>query len=345
MNIKDIAELASVSSATVSRYFNERQSLSQETQGRIQKVIEVTGYNPKRVSNKVDINRNPTIGVLIPSLLNPVFAEIVAGIQQRARHFNYSVIIIDTDYQPERERNAVVDLIRQRVSGVIMTVANPNNCAALELLQEFHLPVSLVHNQTHPETNAYRYPAVFVNNYQAGWDVATQLLAKGHRQLGMIAGQFNRTDRAQKRYEGFRDCINNNPQATLDTVLEIDPTVTNPFTDTNQTAFPSDITAWFCSNDLIALQLTNYLLRHGRLVPEQVSVVGFDGMSIGQITYPPLATVKVPHHQMGIIAVDLLLNSRHHATLSLHSELNYELSLSGTVADVLRTNNTIQSIG
>ncbi|ASA56973.1 hypothetical protein BSQ33_15565 [Vibrio gazogenes] len=380
MNIKDIAALANVSPATISRYFNGNELICHQTRERIEKVVHLTGYHPKQKSTRVALNHNPTIGVLIPSLLNPVFAEIVAGIQARARHFGYSTIIIDTEYHQAREHQAVVDFIRQRVSGVILTVASIDNNQALSLLKEFNFPLSLVHNQFTADD-----ATVYVNNYQAGWDVADHLLKLGHHKLGMVAGQFNRSDRAQLRYEGFKARIAQDKQARLLTLLEIDPMADAPFTDLEQSlthrfglnndplnndpsnydssnnaslnhapsntplfnnpSFNNRPSAWFCSNDLIALKLIRHLRHTGIRVPEETSVVGFDGMSLGQITYPALATVKVPHLQMGHLAVDLLLNSKHHTALPRQRELPYELSLTGTVAPVKPHFESIQSIG
>ena len=203
MNIKDVAALAGVSPATVSRCLNNRGPLSSETRTRIEKVVALTGYDANQASKHVDWNHNPTIGVMIPSLLNPVFSEIVAGIQQRARHFGYSVIVVDTQYELSRERQAIIDLIRQRVEGVILTTASVENNEALSLLREFHFPFCLVHNQSLDE------PCVYVDNYQAGWDVADQLLALGHQKTGMVAGRFQSSDRAKQRYLGFteRTCL------------------------------------------------------------------------------------------------------------------------------------------
>ncbi|WP_083602681.1 substrate-binding domain-containing protein [Vibrio spartinae] len=375
MNIKDIAALANVSPATISRYFNGNGLICHQTRERIEKVVHLTGYHPKQKSTRVALNHNPTIGVLIPSLLNPVFAEIVAGIQERARHFGYSTIIIDTEYQQAREQQAVVDFIRQRVSGVILTVASIEKNQALSLLKEFNFPLSLVHNQFTADD-----ATVYVNNFQAGWDVADHLLRLGHQKLGMVAGQFNRSDRARLRYEGFKARISQDKQARLLTLLEIDPMANSPFTDLEQSRVHSFSlnndplnndplnndqlnndqlnnaslnnsllnnapSAWFCSNDFIALKLIRHLRHAGTRVPEETSVVGFDGMSLGQITYPALATVKVPHLQMGHLAVDLLLNSKHHTTLPRQRELPYELSLTGTVAPVKPHFESIQSIG
>jgi len=159
MNIKDVAALARVSPATVSRCLNNTGVLNKDTRARIEKIVALTGYDVNFSSKKMDWNHNPTIGVMIPSLLNPVFSEIVAGIQQRARHFGYSVIVVDTQYECSREKETIVDLIRQRVMGIILTTASIENNEALSILREFSFSFCLVHNQCANE------PCVYVDNY------------------------------------------------------------------------------------------------------------------------------------------------------------------------------------
>lgn len=329
MNIKDVAALAGVSPATVSRCLNNTGPLSEATRTRIEKVIALTGYDASHASKQVDLNHNPTIGVMIPSLLNPVFSEIVAGIQQRARHFGYSVIVVDTQYERSREKQAIIDLIRQRVTGVILTTASVEDNEALSLLREFRFPFCLVHNQSADE------PCVYVDNYQAGSEVAEHLLSLGHRRIGMVAGRFQSSDRAKQRYLGFTERLQQSATLSSAQLIEVDQYALTPFDQTQSSFFDSSHapTAWFCSNDLLALKLVNHLKTKGILVPESVSVVGFDGMTLGQILYPPLATIQVPHHAMGLCAVDLLFNAKHKAALPLARQLDYQTHFVGTVAE------------
>jgi DNA-binding LacI/PurR family transcriptional regulator len=324
MNIKDVAALAGVSAATVSRFINKTGPVCAQTARRIEQVISVTAYDPRQRAKGVDINHNPTLGVMIPSLLNPVFSEIVAGIQERARHFGFSTILVDTRYDRDIERQAVIDLIRQRVSGVILTVASVENNEALSLLKAFHFPLCLVYNEPVDDE-----PSVYVDNFKAGWEVADFLIATGHRHLGMVAGKFHTSDRASQRYAGFKARATAARDVLFDVLLEVDPNDTAPFEPGCLPESQASPSAWFCSNDLLALKLMNYFNNRGLRVPDDVSVVGFDGMQFGQLFCPPLATVKVPHRIMGICAVDLLFNSRQET--GLIRKLDYEMSLYGSV--------------
>ncbi|MFA0088113.1 substrate-binding domain-containing protein [Vibrio sp. 10N.261.51.F12] len=331
MNIKDVAALASVSPATVSRYLNNEALVAPATASKIRRVIEVTRYTSAEKTEALTLNVNPTIGVVIPSLLNPVFSEVVAGIQDRARHFGFSTIIVDTQYDSTQERQAIVDLIRQRVSGVLLTIASVENNEALAILRDFNFPYCLLHNES---TDGE--PCVFVNNYQAGWQVAERLYQCGHRQLGMITGRFGTSDRAIKRYQGFSDYLRSKG-VTISHLSEVDQSQLDPFEDT-----PLDVgnmnvpTAWFCSNDLLALKAINRLRRNGFAVPGDISVVGFDGMNLGQLIHPPLATVEIPHFLMGKVAVDILFNAKAGSTIQTHIALDFKLQMTGTIAEAKR---------
>ncbi|MCX2761113.1 substrate-binding domain-containing protein [Vibrio sp. Sgm 22] len=330
MNIKDVAVLAGVSPATVSRFVNTPESVASATAQKIERVIDTTGYRIDRKSHALEFNKNPTIGVLIPSLLNPVFSEVVAGIQQRARHFGYSTIVLDTQYDSEQEQQAAIDLIRQRVEGVILTIADVSDNAALELLRSFKFPYCLLHNQS-----VENEPCVYVDNYQAGKDVAQKILEYGHIKIGMITGHFASSDRAKKRYEGFKQGLYEKG-VELSQLLEVDQNKLVPFTDSEMSLLSGECgpTVWFCSNDLLALKTMNALKSTGRRIPQDVSVVGFDGMGLGQLVSPNLATVAVPHIDMGKMAVDILFNAKAGSIERFEFALKYELQMKGSLGAV-----------
>ncbi|MEZ8723278.1 substrate-binding domain-containing protein [Vibrio pomeroyi] len=330
MNIKDVAVLAGVSPATVSRFVNTPESVASATAQKIERVIDTTGYRIDRKSQAIELNKNPTIGVLIPSLLNPVFSEVVAGIQQRARHFGYSTLVVDTQYDSEQEQQAAIDLIRQRVEGVILTIADVSDNAALELLRSFKFPYCLLHNQS-----VENEPCVFVDNYQAGKDVAQKILEYGHTKIGMVTGHFASSDRAKKRYEGFKQGLKDSGME-LSQLLEVDQNKLIPFTTSEMRLLSVECspTVWFCSNDLLALKTMNALKSTGRRIPQDVSVVGFDGMGLGQLVSPNLSTVAVPHFDMGKMAVDILFNAKSGSIKRREFALKYELQMKGSLGAV-----------
>ncbi|PKF80674.1 transcriptional regulator [Vibrio sp. vnigr-6D03] len=335
MNIKDVAQLANVSPATVSRYLNAPELVANNASERIAKVIEVTGYSPRTPFSGVALNTNPTIGLMIPSINNPVFAEIASAIQSKARFYGYSVLIIDTQYNGEFEKQGIITLLRQRVAGVLLTVSSHQNNEALSLLREFEFPYCLLHNQSLSDE-----ACVYVDNYQASRDVAFALYEKGHREFGVVTMNFSASDRGRARYAGFTDALKE-LGCDLSTLAHVEL----PYETQDQDAEVEDLfaemttTAWFCTNDLLALRTLKALKKLGINVPEETSVVGFDGMAFGDLFHPELATVSVPYQKMGEVAVDLLLNERvaNRQTRSVcrQIEVGHQLKLLGTVANVM----------
>ncbi|MEI8631390.1 substrate-binding domain-containing protein [Vibrio sp. PP-XX7] len=141
-------------------------------------------------------------------------------------------------------------------------MASVQNNEALALLHEFHFPLCLVHNESVGEV-----PSVYVDNVKAGWDVADFLITSGHHRLGMIAGQFHASDRAKQRYAGFQRRIQQDEFARLEVLIEVDPNDVTPFALCDITAKDTAPTAWFCSNDLLALKLINHFHLQGLSVP------------------------------------------------------------------------------
>ncbi|BCL72201.1 LacI family transcriptional regulator [Vibrio nigripulchritudo] len=332
MNIKDVAQLANVSTTTVSRYLNKPQLVAPDASERISKVIELTGYSPKKQSSGVNLNTNPTIGLMIPSLNNPVFAEIASAIQSKARFYGYSTLIIDTQYESELEKSAIITLLRQRVAGVLLTVSSTQNNAALSLLRDFEFPYCLLHNQSDPDE-----ACVYVDNYQASRQVAEELYAKGHTRFGVVTMDFSVSDRGRARFAGYTDALKDlGYDISQITHVELPQNRYPPDIYDDSFCPNNNVTAWFCTNDLLALRTLKALRKQGFQIPEEVSVVGFDGMALGGLYHPQLATVSVPYQKMGEVAVDLLLNERiaHNRTrqISRQIEIGYQLMMTGTVA-------------
>lgn len=303
--IRDVANRAGVSAATVSRLVNDTGRVSDETAERIRAVIDELGFRPNAVGRSLKNNRTRSLGVVIPSLSNPVFAEAVAGINAEARSQDYTLMFTSTDYTTDEEIRTVNLLLDYRVDGMILTVANPRQCPALDLLARAGVPYVLVYNQACNDG----HPTVTVDNIAAGREVAQKLIDLGHRQLGIVSGRFDASDRADARRDGFINAVaEKGIEAPL--VLEVDFVVPN----LEECLAPvyADLvtapTALFCPNDLLAISVIGALGRMGVDVPNDVSVIGFDGIAVGTHLHPTLATVVQPSHEMGRAATRQLLD-------------------------------------
>lgn len=236
---------------------------------------------------------------------NPVFADAVAGINEEARSRGYSLMFTSTDYDRGEEERAVSMLLDYRVDGLILTVADPRDSAVLDLLESAGVPYVLIYNQGSVDGRS----TVTIDNIAAGRAVAEALFELGHENMGMISGVFSTSDRAMARRDGFvrAVCAKGYPEPMVLEVgfvdLEVEKALRGLYS--NREIAP---TALFCSNDMLAISVIGGLGRIGLSVPDDVSVVGFDGIAIGTHLHPTLATVVQPSREMGQAATRLLLD-------------------------------------
>lgn len=303
--IRDVANRAGVSVATVSRLLNGTGRVGPDAAARVQAAIAALGFRPNGMGRSLKSRRSRLIGVMIPSLGNPVFADAVAGIEAEARAAGFTLLFGVSNYDAAEERRAVEALLAYRVDGMILTVAAPATSPALDSLDQAGLPHVLIYNQPAP-TRAV--PTVTVDNVAAGRAVALHMVALGHRRLGMITGALGGSDRAAARLAGFLDGARASGLARP-CVHEVDFEAPDP--DAALKAFASGPdglpTALFCSNDWLAIATIGALTRQGLSVPGDVSVFGFDGIALGAHLNPPLATVVQPSRAMGGIAARHLI--------------------------------------
>ncbi|MGL4635465.1 MAG: LacI family DNA-binding transcriptional regulator [Beijerinckiaceae bacterium] len=293
--IRDVAEKAGCSIATVSRYVNGTAPLSLETSERIEAAIAELGYRPSEIGRSLKRQATRTLGMIVPSLTNPIFAASVSGFQTAARAKGYNVLIATSDYDPQIEAQAVETFLGQSVDGLALTVCDALASPALAIVDASAKPNVLLYNQADTADRL----AITVDSVRAAREMTEVVLAAGHRRIAFLAGRFAASDRSRLRYRGFA-------AALADAGLKPpSPVELDFFDDAPDSAVAGLIatderpTALFCSNDVLALAVIGALKRLGARVPEDMSVVGFDGVALGQMVEPTLASVWQPAREMG----------------------------------------------
>jgi len=302
-SIKQVALQAGVSTATVSRLLNKPESVSSDTAGKINEAIAALGFRPNFNGRNLRAGRSRTVGVVVPTLSNTVFAQCLQGIELAARALDYSVMFTATEYRQEDEAAAVNLLLSHRVDGVILTVADASASGTLDVLDREGIPYVLTYNQPQQASRL----SVSVDNRAAAHDAVAHLIALGHARIQMLTGQFNASDRAIQRYHGYLDAMRAHslmPTAPIEVPRHTGLTSAHlqAFADPQQR--PS---ALFCSNDLLALAAMRDLRELGLRVPEDVSVMGFDGIPLGEMMSPVLASAVQPSEQIGEVALRTLV--------------------------------------
>jgi LacI family repressor for deo operon, udp, cdd, tsx, nupC, and nupG len=300
VSIKDLAARSGVSMATVSRVFNLPAKVNAQTRAHVLEVAQGMGYLPNASARSLRMQRSKVLGVVLPTLLNPVFAECLNGIAQAASAAGYAILPMTTDYRLAQEEQAVQQLLAGNVDGMVLVVSNPATSTALKRLRVAQLPYVLAYNQ-HPE-----HPCVSVDSELAMREVVARLAALGHHRITLITGQLAASDRAQQRLRGFSAGM----QAQgLDGSqwLEV-PFVETAVQDICALLRPQlRPTALVCSNDLIAIRCLRAAHLAGLRVPQDISITGFDGIALGEDLTPMLSTVAQPNADIGRHGVELLV--------------------------------------
>ncbi len=310
ITISDVSAVAGVSPATVSRVFNAPQTVRQHLRERVEATALALGYRPNSSARSLRTQRTQALGVVLPTLLNPVFAECLQGIAQAATAGGYSIVPSTTDYELAHEARAADLLLARGVDALILCVANAARSEVLARLQAANAPYVLAYNRH------ARHPCVSVDGQAAVRALVARLHALGHRRMLMVSGSRARSDRALQRHRGY---VAGMRAAGLDAqLLEV------PFMDgaTEQvvahlSACLADScapTALICSNDLLALRSIRAAQQLGLRVPDDLSVTGFDGIALGQDVTPTLATLAQPNAEIGRRSAEMLLQALASAT-------------------------------
>ncbi|MFH0134309.1 LacI family DNA-binding transcriptional regulator [Variovorax sp. VaC1] len=303
MSIQAVAAKAGVSVATVSRAFNFPDKVTPATRELVERVARELNYLPNASARTLRTQRSRVLGVVLPTLLNPTFAECLQGIARAAVAGGYAIIPVTTGYQLDEEERAVHLLLAGNVDGLILVVSNPSTSTALPRLRTAGVPYVLAYNR-HAD-----HPCVSVDSEGAVADAVTRLVLLGHRRIAMVSGTLAASDRAQQRYRGYL-------KGMADAGLDAPPLIEVPFVETAVDALSHQLqatrnrpTALICSNDLLAIRSIRAAHLSGLHVPDDLSVVGFDGIALGEDLTPALTTIAQPNSDIGRHSVELLIQA------------------------------------
>ena len=308
LTIREVAKRAGVSTATVSRVMNDSGPVSVRTRELIDQVISDSGFRPNNLGRQLKTSRTHTIGVLVPSLTNPIFADAVAGIEAAAGENGYNVLLSSSGYSTQKEVAAVETFLSSQVEGLVLTVADEESSPAIDSVARSGLPFVLLFNPV----KRTGYSTVSIDNRQAACNLTTGLIELGHQRIAMIAGKLSESDRSIERRAGFEDSLGQHGLAPVE-IVEVgfeNPDLGSEILRLSNDANPP--TAYFCSTDVLAISTMRVLVRMGKRVPDDVSVTGFDGISIGEWLTPSLATAVQPAGDMGEWAAKHLLGRINH---------------------------------
>ncbi|MCI9173317.1 MAG: LacI family transcriptional regulator [Lachnospiraceae bacterium] len=302
MNIAEIAKLAGVSSAAVSRYFNDGY-ISEEKREAIRKVVEETGYRPSLQAQTLRTKKTRMVGVIVPKIASASIGRIVEGILSVLNETGYQTLLAVTQNDPKKELEYLSAFNDKQVDGVILaaTIFSPEH---KRLLREFPVPAVIVGQQLGG------HYCVFHDDYHAAYDLTRLILEKGRKKLGYIGAVQKDKAVGAERYRGFRDAVE---EAGLESLAEnfviASFTVASGYEKAGELLEKSGkLDGILCATDTMAAGAMQYLREHQIRVPEEILVAGHGDSEMARVTDPPLLTVHYSYEKSGELAARMLLD-------------------------------------
>jgi len=303
-SLDDVARRAGVSTATVSRALNAPQMVRAETRARVEAAVAALGYTPHFGGRALASNRTNTIGAVIPTMENAIFARGVQAMEDELSERGVTLLVATSHYDAAREARQVRALLARGVDAVAL-IGRARPDAAYEALRARGVPFVTLWSAD----AGGGPPFAGFDNRAAAQAMAALVLDHGHRRIAMIAGVTAGNDRAAARVAGVRAAL-----AACGVALAAPFLVETPYDlDAADAAARALMaldpapTAIICGNDVLAAGAMRGLKDAGLRVPADVSVVGYDDIDLATVLDPPLTTIRVPHRRMGRAAADMLL--------------------------------------
>ncbi|MBC9726923.1 LacI family DNA-binding transcriptional regulator [Streptomyces sp. TRM68367] len=299
--IHDVARLAGVSRQTVSRAVNDKGEIDPATKERVLEAARLLDYRPSRFARGLVRKGTVTVGLVIPDLKNPFFPEVAAGVLEAAEQRGWQVVVWDSRIDEAREREAL-DVLSHQADAVVGYFKDPD-----DVLTQHLGGMPLVLLERGPQQTGFA--AVGIDAAAGVAQGIAHLLDAGHRRIGMLDGVHGPGPRRLAFLEQVRRhglpvdeswiamCAEHSVaggEAGMDQLLDAQP----------------EITAVFAFNDLIAIGAVRAARRRGRRVPEDLAVLGFDGLALGELVEPALTTLHIDKRQLGRLAVEQVARLR-----------------------------------
>ncbi len=307
MTIKQVAERAGVSVASVSNVINGNyHKVSVETRRKIEQIIEETGYTPNAVARSLATQESRIISLVIPYIgeyfsfnYNPYYAELIAELEKYVRSRDYCLMIRCI----ERCRDIVPLLSSWNVDGVFFAGASVDEIR--EVRKSLKCPAVFIDSYCEDDGVV----CVGIDDYRGGYLSAQHLLNKGHRRIAFAAPEFGKEGVIWERFCGFRDaCLEKGVEIAQEDIFKVDTVESNSIVAGNDIALsPKKFTAVGVMSDLSACGIIQGLRQCGKSIPDDISVIGFDNLSICSFTYPKLTTISQDIQMKAQKAGDLLL--------------------------------------
>ncbi|MDC9590695.1 DNA-binding transcriptional regulator CytR [Xenorhabdus sp. XENO-10] len=315
--MKDVAKVAGVSTATVSRTLMNPDKVSARTRQKVENAVLEVGYYPHNLAKNLRRNESRTILVIVPNISDPFFTEVIRGIEETAADHGYLVLIGDCKHQQQQEHAFINLLITKRIDGMVLLGSNIPFDVSKE--EQKNLPPMVMANEFAPELEL---PTVHIDNLTAAFNATHHLQKLGHKRIACITGPET-MPLCHYRLQGYIQALRR-----TGTEIREEYIARGDFTHEcgsalaeNLLTLPEPPSAIFCHSDVMAMGAMWQAKKMGLKLPEDLSVVGFDNLNLAQYCEPALTTVKQPRYEIGHNSILLLLEQLQGRLVSKDSRL------------------------
>ena len=305
ITMDEIAKLAGVSKATVSRVLNDSEcGVGERTRVRVKKIAEELGYSVEQTEKKKNVSFTRYIALILPDITNPFFADLAKSVEQSLRRKGYSLVLANTDFSEDNEAAQIRELMVKRLEGILLVPSGIRAREEHDLPRRYQIPMVLMDRKLEGISDI---PGVYSNNEYASVISCEHLIRKGARDIVFISGPLN-VSTSIERFEGYTAVLAQHS-------IPFRPEMCRHGSYTVESGYNAVLelersgvsySAILAANDLMALVALKAVREFGYRVPEDVQIIGFDNIEFSQYCEPSLSTMQQPTFDMGAKAVELL---------------------------------------
>lgn len=305
ITMDEIAKLAGVSKATVSRVLNDSEcGVGEQTRVRVKKIAEELGYSVEQTEKKKNVSFTRYIALILPDITNPFFADLAKSVEQSLRRKGYSLVLANTDFSEDNEAAQIRELMVKHLEGVLLVPSGIRAREEHDLPRRYQIPMVLLDRKLEGISDI---PGVYSNNEYASVISCEHLIRKGARDIVFISGPLN-VSTSIERFEGYKAVLAQHS-------IPFRPEMCRHGSYTVESGYNAVLelersgisySAILAANDLMALGALKAVREFGYRVPEDVQIIGFDNIEFSQYCEHSLSTMQQPTFDMGAKAVELL---------------------------------------
>lgn len=309
LNIKDIAEIAGVGVSTVSRVLNDHPDVKEATRQRVLDIMDEYNYIPNKSARNLKRSTSNNIGIMVKGIYNPFFSLMIQTIEERIAEEGYSMVLHYND-ENANDFDAAVELIKEKKLSGLICLGGDYDDLDEEILKSLETPLVLSSTNVVENVDKSLFSSVIIKNKHAAFKAVDYLCKSGHKEIAIICTGERDKSVGKLRVEGYKRALDTNGIPFNQDYVEIgEYTFQTGYEAMNRLLEKGvNMSAVFVTSDIMAIGAAKALLERGVRIPEDISIIGFDGIDYAEYFHPSITTVVQPVEKMGEQSIDILFD-------------------------------------